>query len=275
MRLDRFDHQKYSFPVTDLGPVDREVIVLLHGFPDDASSVAPLARELSQLGYRVLVPELRGYTATANPRRRIKFRIKELDADLMALIKAAGIRKFHLIGYDWGALLGWYLVDRHKEQIISFSALASPHPRAFLKSILKSRQILYSWYMIFFQLPRVPEFILLRNEGRVLRKALSGRGLPSNDVARVVDRFVANPGLLSGALNWYRAMPFDAFQTLTVGPSPVDTMYLYGDADEFSAGAASLETRNWGAWKVPGRHYPRCRSLVTSKACRGYRKGVL
>jgi pimeloyl-ACP methyl ester carboxylesterase len=213
-------------------------------------SVLPIAEQLAGMGYRVLSPEMRGYVTSANPESRLCYRISDLSSDILALADAAEVREFHLIGHDWGGLLGWYLAAHPQHRLASFTALAAPHPRAFLNSILTSRQIIYSWYMLFFQIPRLPEQLMLARNAAMLRGFLRDRGLPDANISEVCDRFLKDRRLLTGALNWYRAMPIDVVRTFSLGPSLVDTLYIYGDTDEFSAGKASDKTAHW----VKGRY---------------------
>jgi pimeloyl-ACP methyl ester carboxylesterase len=243
--LDSFTRKGNTFPVIDLGVPNRGVIILVHGFPSDATSMTGLARGLADLGYRVLVPELRGYTPSANPSHRWLYRIKELTDDVTALAKAADVERFHYMGHDWGGLLGWYISAAKRPELSSFTALGSPHPRAFLKALLRSRQILYSWYMLFFQIPVLPEWILLRRGGSLLRQSLVNRDLPPASVDAAMARFLSTRTMLRGALDWYRAMPIDILRTLTLGPSLAKTLYVYGDKDEFSTGTANQDMEKW------------------------------
>ena len=74
----------------------------------------------------------------------------------------------HLVGHDWGAVVAWYVAQRFPDRLHTLTALSVPHPAAFLKAVATSRQALASWYMLFFQLPWIPERFLLS------KRAISG-----------------------------------------------------------------------------------------------------
>ncbi len=100
-------------------------------------------------------------------------------------------------------------------------------------SVVTSTQGLRSWYMGFFQLPGVPEQLVLRT----LRKTLTDSGLPAAHSQRYHDA-MAEPGALTGALNWYRGLPFSVHPR--VGRVTVPTTYLWGRRD-FALGRAAAE----------------------------------
>jgi pimeloyl-ACP methyl ester carboxylesterase len=102
--------------------------------------------------------------------------------------------------------------------------LSTPHPAAMTDAFRHSNQALRSLYMVFFQLPLLPE-VLTR---RVLAKALRDSGLPEQHVKTYVYA-MADPGAMTGALNWYRGLPFSMREP--VGRSRVPTTYIWGRHD--------------------------------------------
>ncbi len=95
----------------DGGPLDGEIVVLLHGFPQTSSSWALLAPLLHAQGYRTLAPDQRGYSPRARPRGRFAYRMSQLVEDVVALIGTAcpAGRAVHVVGHDWGAAVAWTL----------------------------------------------------------------------------------------------------------------------------------------------------------------------
>ena len=88
------------------------------------------------------------------------------------------------------------------------TALSVPHPGAFLKALATSRQALASWYMFFFQLPRVPEWYVTHGRGKfTLSGFLEARRRHAPALAESEAEAMAEPGALTAALNWYRAIP--------------------------------------------------------------------
>lgn len=176
-------------------------VLLLHGWPQDGSSWDGVVPLLTAAGHRVIVPELRGARPEAAPASRWAYRTSALVADTTAIIDHIG-GPVHLVGHDWGSALAWYTAATHPDLVASLTAFSVPHPGAFLRALLTSRQARASWYMGAFQIPLLPERYL----GRPARTArlLRHTGLPASYAeayaTRLADRRVAR-----GGLHWYRA----------------------------------------------------------------------
>lgn len=229
--MHQFRRGELVFDVRDAGPADGPVVVLLHGFPQSNASWDAVIDRLTAQGFRCLAPNQRGYWPGARPPRRRDYRVTELVDDIGALIDASGAERVHLVGHDWGAIVAWAFAAQQPSRLATVSPLSVPHPAAFLKAILTSRQALASWYMAVFQLPRLPERLLLRRNGSssVLQAALEKGGQTRDNAARDA-RAMAEPGALTAALNWYRAMPFS--ERRSVGQKiTVPTMYVWSDDD--------------------------------------------
>ena len=230
--MEHFDRNTYRFPVSDTGPGDGEVVVLLHGFPQDTSCYDQILPHLHGAGLRTLVPLQRGYSATARPRRRRDYRLSELVEDILALIEAAGLDRVHLVGHDWGAVVGWAMAERYPDRLRTLTALSVPHPAAFAAALVRSSQAWMSAYMAFFQLPAVPEAMLRRT----LRATLRRSGLPAETAGRYSQSMQGSA--LTGALNWYRAMPFSFRSGLRSVRVP--STYVWGRKD-FALGRVAAE----------------------------------
>ncbi|WP_433337476.1 alpha/beta fold hydrolase [Spirillospora sp. CA-294931] len=232
-RITSFERDGLVFDVVDQGPLDADIVVLLHGFPQTARSWERLAPLLHASGYRTLAPDQRGYSRGARPRGRFAYRLSELVADVLALVEAAGPggRKVHVIGHDWGAAVAWTLAATRPDVVATLTALSVPHPAAFTRALLTSRQFLMSWYMYFFQLPWLPELSLRQLDRRARARVVAGLAVRGQDEAgalRDVD-FLMTSGALTPALNWYRAMPFNPPGRLAAVTVP--TLYVHSDED--------------------------------------------
>lgn len=234
--MDHFERAGLTFPVRDEGPPEGEVVVLLHGFPQDAGAYDEVVPLLHERGLRTLVPTQRGYAVGARPRRRREYRTAEVTADVVALLDAAGLNRAHLVGHDWGGVAAWAMAAWHPQRVASLTVLSTPHPAAMAASLVASSQGLRSWYMGFFQLPAVPELVVRRS----LRKMLTDTRLPAPHVERYV-KAMAEPGALTGAMNWYRGIPFSARPP--VGDVTVPTTYVWGRHDVALGRAAAERTR--------------------------------
>ena len=238
--MERFTNDGFSFDVTDTpaatGSGTGQVCVLLHGFPEDRHCWAAMTPALAEAGYRVLAPDLRGYSPGAKPASRRAYALARLAGDVLALADAAGAERFHLVGHDWGAALAWYLAGHHPGRVISLGALSVPHPEAFLRALVSSSQAVRSWYMLAVQAPGLPELALSRRGGGALRDTLLRSGLDPASAERYASR-AADRADLRGPLNWYRALPFGLRDRTAAIDVP--TLFLWSDGDRFISRTAA------------------------------------
>jgi pimeloyl-ACP methyl ester carboxylesterase len=238
--MERFTNAAFSFEVSDTaasgGDGPECAVILLHGFPQDRRCWERVTPALAGAGYRVLAPDLRGYSPGAQPAARSAYRNSQLASDVLALANAAGAERFHLAGHDWGAALAWYVAGRHPGRVISLAALSVPHPQAFARAMISGSQAARSWYMAAWQLPWLPERVLSRRDGQALRDMLVRTGLDPASADRYTAR-ARDPGGLRGPLNWYRAMPFSVREP--AGPVRVPTVFVWGNRDRFVSPAAA------------------------------------
>ena len=237
--MDEFFRDGLTFDVRDAGPADGEPVVLLHGFPQDARSYDRLAPVLHAAGLRTLAPDQRGYSPMARPRGRAAYKARELVADVLALLDAAGLERAHVVGHDWGAVVAWALAGWHPDRVRTLTALSVPHPGAMAKAVVTSDQALRSTYMAAFQVPALPEVALLAGGGAPLRRMLRASGLPEHLAEHYVAR-MREPGALTAALNWYRALPWHARDP--VGRIGVPTLHVWSTGDTFLGRAATEDT---------------------------------
>lgn len=249
-RLERFHHDGLDFDVTDTGPLDGDPVVLLHGFPERATSWHRVAPLLHAAGLRTYALDQRGYSPGARPEGRRHYRLELLVGDVEALIRTIG-RPVHLVGHDWGAIVAWALAGSSPGSLRTLTAVSVPHPAAFRAAMLSSPQLLRSWYVGLFQLPRVPELLLGLSGGRFLDRALVATGMSREDVERV-DREVVQSGALPHAIGYYRALPLSD-RSLLGRTVRVPTTLVW------SSGDTALDRR--GA-ELTGRHVDASYELV-------------
>lgn len=228
-RITTVRRDSLTFDVYDDGPADGEVVVLLHGFPERASSWRLVAPRLHEAGYRTLAIDQRGYSRGARPKGRRAYRMSELMKDVLALAEAASPEgRVHVVGHDWGAVPAWLLAAHHPEKVATLTAVSVPHPLVFLKAMVRSSQLLHSWYMAVFQLPLLPER-LLSSRMRSADRLVAAFGMTEEDVARFREGIVED-GALQGGLNWYRAMPLEDPRLLQQRVT-VPTTMVWSDGD--------------------------------------------
>ena len=217
-----------TLDVVDEGPLDGEPVVLLHGFPERATSWRLVAPLLHAQGLRTLAVDQRGHAPRARPRGRRAYAVQEFARDALAVVDAAGGRA-HLVGHDWGAATAWVAAMLEPSRVASLTALSVPQPEAFMRSWFTSRQGLKSWYMAAFNVPRLPER-LARDEGGFMERLLGGGfGMTPDEVARF-RREIVEDGALPGGLGWYRGIPF-MDRSLLGRRVSVPTTLVWSDGD--------------------------------------------
>ncbi|WP_415379744.1 alpha/beta fold hydrolase [Halosimplex sp. TS25] len=219
--------------VTAGDPAD-PLVVLLHGFPDFWYGWRHQIPALVDAGFRVVVPDQRGYNLSEKPRRLDAYRMRELSRDVVELVAAEDRDRAHVIGHDWGAAVAWDLALRHPESVDRLGIINVPHP-AVMRRALRSnpRQLLRSWYMFAFQIPRVPELFLGRDDARgmldVLEESANPGAFTDEDLAHYRDAW-RRQGSIRGAVNWYRALvrrPDEPPRETVDAP----TLVVWGDED--------------------------------------------
>jgi len=241
--MQQFSRDELTFDVTDAGPADGPVVVLLHGFPENRTSWLAVTPLLVDAGFRVLAPDQRGYSPGARPLQRRSYAMPELVADVLALVDASGAGKVHVVGHDWGGGVAWAFAHAHPDRLHTVTSLTTPHPRAFAKAMVVGTQALHSWYMAMFQLPFLPEAAITARGGANFRRGLVKSGLTEEAADRYAtplrDRAAAR-----AAVNWYRGLPLSRAPE---GKVTVPAMYVYATEDQFLGRKAADLTADYVA----------------------------
>lgn len=177
-----------------------EGVILLHGFPETSHMFVPLIEAASARGHPVVAFDQRGYSPGARPGGIDAYLYPELVADVTAVADAVGFDRFHLVGHDWGCVVGWGVTSRNPERVVSYTAMSIPHPQVLIPAL---REGLPSYVRVF-TLPGVPEAMLSWGGMRRLRENVYG-GLPDEARQEYLAVF-SEPGALTAALNWYRGI---------------------------------------------------------------------
>ncbi len=135
------------------GPEDGPVVVLLHGFPEFWYGWHRQIEPLTAAGFRVIIPDQRGYNLSSKPTGVAAYALTELVSDVITIANQLGQEKIFLGGHDWGAAVAWSTALLHPQRIAKLVVLNVPHPSVMRKFLsTRPRQLLRSWYMFFFQL---------------------------------------------------------------------------------------------------------------------------
>ncbi|MBF6224717.1 alpha/beta hydrolase [Nocardia abscessus] len=229
-----------TFDVLAAGAPGGREVLLLHGFPEDAREWEFHLGLMAGGGCRAVAPDQRGYSPGVRPERAAEYRLEELVGDVVAIADALGWERFDLIGHDCGALVGWAVAAELPERVRTFSALSHPHPAALAQAMAEDEdQAQRSHYLTRLREPRIAERTLLADDGAALRRIFEWK-VPEERVEDYLRR-LAQPGALTAALNWYRAMPLAG----PIGPVEVPTLYVWGTEDATVGSTAALATQKY------------------------------
>ncbi|HLZ69057.1 MAG TPA: alpha/beta hydrolase [Dehalococcoidia bacterium] len=185
------------------------LVLLLHGFPEFWYSWRHQLPALAAAGFRAVAPDQRGYNLTEKPAGIGAYASEYLVEDVADLIRKLGEEQAVIVGHDWGGGVAWLFAMRHPELTRRLAVLNCPHPAAMQHALRRNpRQMLRSWYMLYFQIPKLPELGFRAGNYRSIERALRGWARPgtfSDDEIRAYKEAAAQPGALTAAINWYRA----------------------------------------------------------------------
>jgi pimeloyl-ACP methyl ester carboxylesterase len=238
------------FEVDTCGEGDR-LALCLHGFPEAAYSWRRQLPLLAELGYRVWAPNQRGYGRTSRPPHVDDYRTGRLVADIAGLIDVSGARSVTLIGHDWGAAVAWLFATDRVRPLERLVIMNVPHPALFARCLRTFAQARRSWYMFFFQLPKLPELALRWNRAEPVARAFVSTARDKSkfppEVLEVYRRNALAPGALTAMLNWYRAL-FRDMRRQTRRAYPVieiPTLMIWGEADAALTKATTYGTERF------------------------------
>lgn len=230
--------------VIQSGPADGPVVFLLHGFPEFWYAWRKQIPYLASKGYRVWAPDLRGYNQSEKPEGIDAYQLDQLTEDVIGLIEASKQKKVLLCGHDWGGVLGWSIASRYPERVEKIVILNVPHVSVMQRNLLRNpKQMLKSWYILFFQIPWLPEAIAKFKEWNLLVRVMSKssrRGtFTEHDFHRYREAW-SQPQAYHSMLNWYRALWTTSKQASLIITSPL--LLIWGKRDLFLSAKMAEES---------------------------------
>lgn len=209
----------------------------VHGFPELNFSWRYQMPLLSALGWRVWAPNMRGYGASDKPQGIAAYRLNTLVEDLGALIDQSGASEVMLIAHDWGAIVAWHFAIRKVRPLVRLVIMNVPHPMVARRQRRNWRQLRMSWYIFFFQLPRLPEWFLARGNGRGIKGTIYAMAVDKarfgRDVLGVYSDAAMRPGALMAMVNYYRALVRTPdYGAIGDGRIDVPTLLVWGEEDK-------------------------------------------
>ncbi len=215
------------------------LVLLLHGFPEFWYSWRYQIDALAE-DYTVVAVDQRGYNTSSKPQSVRAYRVSELVQDVRELIPALGFSTATVVGHDWGGVVAWCFAAQHPGLVQRLAVLNLPYPALMYRAFLTNwRQRMRSWYMLFFQLPWLPELLLRRKNFAFMVDAFRSwmRQGPGTFSAADAEHYRAawsQPGSLTAMINWYRAVfRYDqrANWTLAHEQISVPSLLIWGTAD--------------------------------------------
>ncbi|HEX8651835.1 MAG TPA: alpha/beta hydrolase [Pyrinomonadaceae bacterium] len=218
------------------------LVLLLHGFPEFWYSWRHQLAALRDR-YRVIAPDLRGYNLSDKPRRVEDYRLDLLMDDVTGLVRHFGAREAAIVGHDWGAIIAWAVAAKYPEYVWKLATMQVP-PAAVWHKNLSFRQALKSWYMLFFQLPWLPEWYIRAGDfksidGMFKNTSVRPGSFTDTDI-RMYKEALRVEGALTAGINYYRANVLSLFkggrrksepQQISDGRIRVPTLFIYGERD--------------------------------------------
>ena len=237
------------FELAECGSGDR-LALCLHGFPELNYSWRFQMPPLAAKGWRVWAPNMRGYGQSSRPAGIRAYAMDTLVADVAALIDASGAKEVMLVAHDWGALVAWHFACLKLRPLTRLVIMNVPHPRVSLREIKTWTQLKMSWYIFFFQIPRLPEWGLRRNGAERIRDAFYNMATDKTrfppEVLDVYARAAQQPGALTAMINYYRAL-LQTPHARQFGTGHIDTptLMIWGEKDSALNINCTVGTEEW------------------------------
>ncbi len=226
-----------NFEVDKCGSGDK-LAICLHGFPEHSFSWRYQLPMLAGLGYEAWAPNLRGYGNSSRPDRISDYSLDNLLADVAGLIDSSGFNDVVMIAHDWGAVIAWQFAIKKIRPLNQLIICNVPHPGPMQQAMRNGfAQLKKSWYVFFFQIPLLPEFLLGRNGARGVAESIYNSSVDKSkfppEVLEVYRKNASQPGALKAMINYYRALLRDRnnVQNSEFPTIETPTLMIWGEED--------------------------------------------
>jgi pimeloyl-ACP methyl ester carboxylesterase len=219
-------------------------VLLIHGWPDSGILWEQQIPALVRAGFRLIVPDQRGFGRSDRPLEVKDYKIALPTQDMVAVLDACDAPTAHIVGHDWGATVAWSLAIHHPERVRTLAALSVPHPHV----PYTLRQAEMFWYQLFYQFEGIAEATIQADDWAWLRWFTRNHG----DLDRAI-RDLSRPGALTASLNWARANLAPHMPGAAPVPSPVTvpTMGIWSTGDHHLDGVRMARSGDFvsGPWR--------------------------
>ncbi|BAS58290.1 MULTISPECIES: alpha/beta fold hydrolase [Leptolyngbya] len=248
-----------------------ELVLLLHGFPEFWYSwryqIPALAKH-----FKVVVPDLRGYNDSEKPKSG--YDLDTLSTDVRSLIERLGYSRAHIVGHDWGGAIAWRLAQQFPNFIDRLALLSAPHPQRFAKDLLSNLdQLRRSWYVLAFQVPNLPEWLIQLNLREFVRNMFQEqavrKGAFTQEQIQQYQAALQKPGALAAAVNSYRQLFLSGnWIDWMRSPDPISvpTLVLWGDEDSILSPKLMDGIEQWISAPFQFKLIPHCGHWIQQEA---------
>ena len=212
------------------------LMLLLHGFPEYWYSWRHQISEFAK-NYKVVALDMRGYGQTDRPLGKENYTIEVLVNDVKEVINALGYKKCVLVGHDWGAIVAWYTAMHAESFVDKLIVMNVPHPQCYMEN-LNLNQVLRSWYIWFFQLPKLPERYVKAKDFKWISDQFGNAVNPSAFSEEDLNNYKENaaiPGALTAMINYYRNLPAEMLKRDVTPIIHAPTLMLWGENDVYTS----------------------------------------
>ena len=213
-----------------------KLMLMLHGFPEFWYSWRHQIAEFAQ-DYHVVAVDLRGYNDSDKPKEIEAYQISELLADVKGVINGLEYQDCILVAHDWGGAIAWNFAYEYPAMVEKLIVMNLPHPAKFAAGLKTWQQLQKSWYIFFFQLPFLPEFVFQADDYQAIASIFANMAIDKSafkpeDLAAFRNA-AAKSGALTAMINYYRAN-FRIFSNNlgnNWGILDIPTLMIWGEED--------------------------------------------
>jgi pimeloyl-ACP methyl ester carboxylesterase len=237
MEYQQIPVNEINLHVVQDGPSTGQLAILLHGFPEFWYGWRQQIPYLAAAGYRVWAPDQRGYNLSDKPEGIASYTLDRLGADVINLMDAAGRDTAFVVGHDWGAAVAWWVAAKFPSRLVRMVVINVPHGAVLTKHLRRNfNQMRKSWYMLFFQLPWLPEALARLQNWKMLVETLKSSSRPGTFTDDDLDRYRhawSQPKALTSMINWYRSVMQKPPSLPDTSRITVPTLLIWGAQDKF------------------------------------------
>ncbi|OIP68754.1 MAG: epoxide hydrolase [Oscillatoriales cyanobacterium CG2_30_44_21] len=240
------------------------LILFLHGFPEFWYSWRHQIPEFAK-DYKVVAVDLRGYNDSDKPKVKSAYVMPELVEDVRGVIEGLGYESCILVGHDWGGAIAWSFAYAYPELVSRLIVMNLPHPAKFAAGLKTPQQMLKSWYIAFFQIPFLPEFLIQLDDYQLIGEAFRGMAINQGaftdaDMKEYKNAFTKH-GALTGAINYYRNLPSYLSKQKTWDILKIATLMIWGEEDRYLGKELTYGTEEY-VQDLRIRYIPNCSHWV-------------